>query len=352
MNASPPQSSPILSQALLSLRPNSHIAHPYPRSDKGSKRGKSRPHSPSPNTFKAERGQVTTHGQRNHSRGTLVPILPPRAACCPLDRTDILLSVRPLTRCPLAARPLPSRSHRDPTYNLRKWQGMEQASFYQGAPRSHGEHPFLYDPLLFPYADACTHRQQGGTHDRLRSREPLPYNTNPSRARDPRYRTAQYADSDQLAWPMYACQNAAYTGPWGHPAGPSPTWQQPTQLSMGIHWGAHQWDYARATWQGGSPRPQPLAWAHANGSGCGTTTGLPSTGNPTTVRNPSASNLSAAEGNPLDRPPRSRSRSKRHRCKTSHSPDWWSSSSSSKSKDADSRGTHTHTHTHTHLGVQ
>ena len=66
---------------------------------------------------------------------------------------------------------------------------------------------------------------------------------------------------------------------------------------------------------------------------------MPSTGNPTTVRNPSASDSSAAEGNPSDRPPRSRSRGKRHyheapsssnkRCKTSHSPDWRSSSSSS-----------------------
>ena len=79
MDASPPQSSPIVSKALLSPRPNSHIAHPYPRSDKGSERGESRPHSPSPNAFKEERarerGQLTTHGQRNHSRGTSVPIL-------------------------------------------------------------------------------------------------------------------------------------------------------------------------------------------------------------------------------------------------------------------------------------
>ena len=132
-------------------------------------------------------------------------------------------------------------------------------------------------------------------------------------------------------------------------SGPLPTWQQPTQLLPGIHWGAHQWDYVWAAWQGGSPRPQPLAWEHANGSGRGTTTGLPSTGNPTMVHNPSASDSSAAEGNPSDRPPPSRSRGKRHRReaptssnkrrKTSHSPDWRSSSSSSESEDADSRGT-------------
>ena len=101
--------------------------------------------------------------------------------------------------------------------------------------------------------------------------------------------------------------------------------------------------------QGGSPQPQPLAWEHANGSGRGITTDLPTTGNPTTVCNPSASDLSAAEGNPSDRHPRSRSRGKRHRReapsssskrrKTSHSPDWRSSSSSSESEEAELRGT-------------
>ena len=69
---------------------------------------------------------MTTHGQRNHGRGTSVPILPSG----PPDRTDILLSVRSLIRCPLAARPLgpgrqlPSHGHRDPTRNFfsgRSW---------------------------------------------------------------------------------------------------------------------------------------------------------------------------------------------------------------------------------------
>ena len=83
---------------------------------------------PSPNAFKVERarvrGQVTTHGQRNHGRGTSVPILSPRATCGPPDLTDILLSVRPLTHCPLAARSLrlgrqlPSCGHGDFTRNL------------------------------------------------------------------------------------------------------------------------------------------------------------------------------------------------------------------------------------------
>ena len=65
----------------------------------------------------------------------------------------------------------------------------------------------------------------------------------------------------------------------------------------------------------GSPRPQSLAWEHANGSSCATTAGLP-----TTVRNPSAYDLSAAEGGPSDRHPRSRSRGKRHRCEAPSSP--------------------------------
>ena len=84
---------------------------------------------PSPNAFKAERarerGQVTTHGQRNHSRGTSVPILPAR----PPDHSDILLSVRPLNRCPLAGCQLPSRGHRDPTRNLRSGRAWNRPPF-------------------------------------------------------------------------------------------------------------------------------------------------------------------------------------------------------------------------------
>ena len=67
---------------------------------------------------------MTTHRQRNHGRGTLVPI-----------RTDILLSVRPLTRCPLAARPLglgrqlPSRGHCNSTRNLRSGRAWNRPPF-------------------------------------------------------------------------------------------------------------------------------------------------------------------------------------------------------------------------------
>ena len=105
----------------------------------------------------------------------------------------------------------------------------------------------------------------------------------------------------------------------------------------------------RADWQGGSPRPQPLAWEHANGSIRATTAGLPIAGNPTTVRNLSAYDASAADGDPSDRHPRSRSRGKLHRRealsspnkrrRTSHTPVWRASSSSSESEDTESRGT-------------
>ena len=161
----------------------------------------------------------------------------------------------------------------------------------------------------------------------------------------PRYRTAQYADRDHLTWPVYAGQSTAYASPWGHPVAPSPRWQHPTQLSPSFHWGSPQW----AAWQGGSPRPQPLAWEHANGSSHATTAGFPFAGNPTTVRNPSAYDMSAADGSPSDRHPRSRSRGKRHRRealsspdkrrRTSHTPVWRPSSSSSESEDTESRDT-------------
>ena len=80
-----------------------------------------------------------------------------------------------------------------------------------------------------------------------------------------------------------------------------------------------------------------------------TTAGLPFAGNPTTVRNHSAYDASAADGDPSDWHPRSRSRGKRHRRKalrsadkrrrTSHIPVWRPSSSSSESEDTESRGT-------------
>ena len=68
MDASPPQSSPIVSKASLSPRPNSHIAHPYPRSDKGGERGESRPHSPSSLSKRFQSGEGEGEGAGDHSR--------------------------------------------------------------------------------------------------------------------------------------------------------------------------------------------------------------------------------------------------------------------------------------------
>ena len=289
---------------------------------------------------------MNSHRQKNCGRGI------PSCPCGPQQYFPVSESVHqlPTGRSPTRARSPAalSRSQRSHSQTS-QWLGGELASFYQGAQRSHGELPFRYDPLTFPYADAHTQRQQGGPHDLTRSREPLPYSTDPARVRDPRYRSAQCADRDHLTWPVYAVQSAAYASPWGHPVAPSPTWQHPTQLSPGFHWGSPQWDYALAAWQGGSPRPQPLAWEHANGSSRATTAGLPFAGNPTTVHNPSAYDTSAADGGPSDWHPRSRLRGKRHRRqalsspdkrrRTSHTPVWRPSSSSSESEDTESRDT-------------
>ena len=68
---------------------------------------------------------MNSHRQRNCGRGISVPILPTGAACGPPDRNNIFLSMRALTSCPLAARPLgparqlPYRGLSDPTRKLR-----------------------------------------------------------------------------------------------------------------------------------------------------------------------------------------------------------------------------------------
>ena len=193
---------------------------------------------------------MNSHRQKNCGRGISVPILPPRPAG-PQQYFHVNESNHqlPTGRSPTWACS-PASLLRSPRPHLQtsQWQGGEQASFYQGAPWSHGELPFPYDPLSFPYADAYSQRQRGGPHDLTRSREPLPYSTDPARRRDLRYRAAQYADRDHLTWPMYASQSAAYASPWGHPMAPSPTWQHPTQFSPGFHWGSLQWGYPRAAW--------------------------------------------------------------------------------------------------------
>ena len=124
-----------------------------------------------------------------------------------------------------------------------QWPGADQAAYYQGAPRYHGEHTLSYENKQFPYAASWQH--------------------------GPR-------DSYHQAWQSYASPGTAYTSPWSSYGRQSvrtaPTWHQPSQPLPGHHCGARQqWDYTptRPNWHGGSPQAQAFAWEHANGSDCG-----------------------------------------------------------------------------------
>ena len=222
MEATPPIPSPIATRASLSPRPNSHDPQSYPRSDNWSERGKSCPHSP----FSLFKRFQSREGAGDHSRteksrqGNLGSHL------APASRTDILLSVTPLAARPLGfGRQLPSRGHRDSTRNLRSGRAWNRPALSRCAavPR---ERPFPYDPLLFPYADAYTHRQQGGPHDRPRSLEPPPYPAYPSLCGPARcaYRDrpgsgpARCAYRDRQSWPIHRSL--------GPSTGPVPTWHQ------------------------------------------------------------------------------------------------------------------------------
>ena len=138
MDASPPQSSPMPSKALLSPRPNSHIAHTYLWSDKGGERGESHPHSPSSlsKRFLSRKGKGEGAGDHSRTEKSRQGNLGSHSASAgPPDHTDILLSVRSLTCCPLATRPLgpgrqlPSLGHRDPTRNLLSGRAWNRPPF-------------------------------------------------------------------------------------------------------------------------------------------------------------------------------------------------------------------------------
>ena len=183
--ASPPQSSPITSKALPSPRPNSLATHPYPRSDRGREIGEGCPHSPATlsRRFISGEGEGEGAGELSQTEKLRQGNLGPRPAPAghmrpagPQQYFPVGESVHqlPTGRSPAALSQSP-RSHSQTS----QWQGGEQASFCQGALRSHGELPFPYDPLTFPYADAHTQRQQGGPHYLTWSREPLPYSAEP-----------------------------------------------------------------------------------------------------------------------------------------------------------------------------
>ena len=214
---------------------------------------------PSPNAFKAERGQVTTHGQRN------------------------LLSVTPLAcsgsvaSCPLAVTAMPLAAFTVAGHGT----GL-LLSRCARSPMTHYCSHMLTLTRIGNKAAPMTARSRGNPRHTPRiprgRGNPPPYPADPSRSRDPLCGPAQYAYRDHQSWPMYVGQNAAYTGPGGLSTVPSPTWHQPALPQPGLHWGTHHWDYTGIALHSGSPRPQPLAWEHTYGSGRWTSTGLPSTG--------------------------------------------------------------------------
>ena len=106
---------------MLSPRPNCRAAHPYPRSDRGGEIGESRPYSPATLSKRFLSGEDEGEGAGELSQteklrqGNLSSHPAPAG---PPDRSNIFLSMRALTSCPLAARQLPYRGLRDPTRNL------------------------------------------------------------------------------------------------------------------------------------------------------------------------------------------------------------------------------------------
>ena len=243
---------------------------------------------------------MTTHGERNHGRGTSVPILPPQDACGPLDHTDILLSVRSLTRCPLVARPLePFRGHRNPTRNLCSGRAWNRPPFIKvcSGPTRNTRSSMTHYPSHMP-----TLTRSGNKAAPMTSlgRGNLCHTTRIPRDRGTRF-TEQPSMPTTTNWPGQCTRSLGPpSGPLPHVATPDPAFAgHPLgSTSMGLCAGnlAGQQPPAPAFSLGAHQRLWP--WNHY--------------GLPTTVRNPSASDSSAAEGNPSDQPPRSRSRGKRH----------------------------------------
>ena len=283
MEPSPPKPPHIVTKAPISPRPNSNVSHSYPpHSDDWSERGEncSYSHAPIPTPLTGVGHERELPGDRSRAaldrQGYHGP--PPM----PTDRlrsrdNDRYSSARNPARPLGPDRWLPACNHWGSPGSPRKGPGGEQAMCYQGAPQYHGEHPLSYKSQQFLYAGACQHWSQHGPRD-----------------------------SYHQGWQSYASPGTAYTSPWsfyGHQSvRPAPTWYQPGQPLPGHHCGTRQQcDYtpSRPNWHSSSSQAQALAWEHANGSGCGSSS-LPPAGNPPTAQNPSASDSSAAEANPKD----------------------------------------------------
>ena len=283
---------------------------------------------------------MNSHGQRNRGRGTSVPILPPP------DRINILLSVRSLISCSLAARQLPYRGHRNPTHNLCSGRAGNRPPFIKvrRGPMGNIRSPTTRYRSHMP---TLTRRGNKAAPTTSLGRGNLCHTTRTPRERGIRA-TEQPSMLTATNWPGQCTpvRTRHALVPEATPRPPPPCGNTQPSFRRASTGGRINGTMRGQPGRVAAPRPQPLAWEHANGSSRATTAGLPSTGNPTTVRNPSAYDSSAAEGDPSDRHPRSRSKGKRHRReapsspskrrKTSHHPVWRPSSSSSESEDTES----------------
>ena len=151
---------------------------PYrPRSD-WSERGENRAHSRSPFSPRSDSGEDEREMPGDRSRAEVSQRGTRRSRSISTDHLqshghDRYSPPRAHGACLTGARS-PTTCSRSPQYRSQPtpWPGGEQVRYYQGTLRSHGEHPFSYDHLSFPYADTDPHRHRTGPRDRPRSREP------------------------------------------------------------------------------------------------------------------------------------------------------------------------------------
>ena len=267
MDTVPPQPSPIVYKALLSPRPKGHVSHPYPRSDIRGDRGESQPLSPPPYSRRLLGGEEGREGAGDRSQAEKSRQGNSGSFSAAVDRTKTLLPARPLTSCPLGyARPLPACGHCNATRNLRSgwaWNRHHSTKVHRGPTES--TRSLMTSRCSSMPTLTCTGNKAAQTifHD----------HGNPSHAlRTPCDRKTRCTGRPNMPTRPGQCTQ----GRARHTTAPgAPLWHQ---ASPGFHWGSNQWDHARVTWHGGSPRPEPTTLDHANGSGRGPAVGLPPRG--------------------------------------------------------------------------